>query len=439
MAYRHVDLLRVEAFGRRVGAVTRSATARAFVFEYESSWMQTGIQLAPILMPTTSRRRRLFQFPTLNADTFMLLPPMLADSAPDRFGNGIIDAALAREGIAAAAVTALDRLAYVGRRGMGALTFVPETTRAAEPTALELQHLVEAARAAVQGSLGTEDASTESLNELLSVGTSAGGARAKAVVAYDPGSGELRSGGIEAPEGFEQWLLKFDGVGQDSQLGAGGQYGRTEYAYSLMARAAGIEMAETRLIEEGGRAHFFTRRFDRVGSGPGARRLHLQSLCALAAADFNQIGVHDAATLFTTARQLGLETAGAGGQQLLRRVAFNVLASNNDDHTKNHAFLMDDAGDWSLSPAYDLTFAYNPSGVWTARHLMSVDGEFDTITRRHLHALASRFDVPGYRRVVDEVLDAVDGWSGFALEAGLGASRTEEVSSRLREIRGWFG
>jgi serine/threonine-protein kinase HipA len=439
MAYQHVDLLRVEAFGRRVGAVTRSATTRAFVFEYESAWMRTGIQLAPILMPTTGIRRRLFQFPALSEDTFMLLPPMLADSAPDRFGNGIIDAALAREGIAASAVTALDRLAYVGRRGMGALSFVPETTRAAEPTALELQHLVEAARAAVQGSLGTEGASTESLNELLSVGTSAGGARAKAVVAYDPDTGELRSGGIEAPEGFQQWLLKFDGVGQDAQLGAGGQYGRTEYAYSLMARAAGIEMSETRLIEEGGRAHFFTRRFDRLGSGPDARRLHLQSLCALTGADFNQIGVHDAATLFTTARQLGLATTGETGRQLLRRVTFNVLASNNDDHTKNHAFLMDEAGSWSLSPAYDLTFAYNPAGLWTSKHLMSVGGEFETVTRRHLHALASAFDVPDYRGIVAEVLAAVAGWTDFAREAGVGAPRTAEVAARLRGVRAQFG
>lgn len=438
MAYRRVEVLRVNAFGHPVGAVAASSTGRAFAFEYEPSWLRRGIQLAPILMPAQVRGRREFEFPRLNADTFMDLPPMLADSAPDRFGNGIIDAALARQGVGLSEVTALDRLAYVGGRGMGALTFVPDTSPRFEPTSLELRRLVEAARSALEGRLD-ESGATESLNQLLSVGTSAGGARAKAVVAFNPGTGEMRAGGIDAPEGFEQWLLKFDGVGADQQLGAGGDYGRTEYAYSLMAAAAGVEMSSTRLVEEGGRAHFFTKRFDRGGSGADADRLHMQSLCALVGADFNQVGVHDYASLFTTARALGLEVAGADGVQLLRRAAFNVLASNNDDHTKNHAYLMDANGDWSLAPAYDLTFAYNPAGEWTSQHLMSIGGEFGVITRRHLHNLGDRFDVPGYRLVVGEVADAVSRWREFAAAAAVGDDRASRVESRLREVREQFG
>ncbi|VXC01888.1 type II toxin-antitoxin system HipA family toxin [Pseudoclavibacter sp. 8L] len=438
MAYRNVEVLRVEIFGRRVGAVAASATGRVFAFEYEPSWLRSGLQLAPLLMPAQTRGRRQFEFPQLNAETFMGLPPMLADSAPDRFGNGIIDAALAREGVAPGEVSALDRLSYVGRRGMGALTFIPDTAPRLEPTSLELQRLVEAARAAVDGTLD-ERGSTESLNQLLSVGTSAGGARAKAVVAYNPSTHEMRAGGIAAPDGFEQWLLKLDGVGADQQLGAGGEYGRTEFAYSRMAAAAGVEMSETQLVEEGGRAHFFTKRFDRIGTGADEQRLHMQSLCALAGADFNQVGVHDYASLFTTARQLGLEVAGPVGVQLLRRASFNVLASNNDDHTKNHAFLMDESGVWSLAPAYDLTFAYNPAGAWTSQHLMSVDGEFGMITRRQLHALGDRFDVPGYRAVVGEVADAVARWREFADEARLGAPRAAVIDARLRDVRAGFG
>lgn len=429
MSYQHVDLLRVEAFGRPVGAIAPSG--QGYVFEYEPAWRRRGIELAPILMPSDSRRRT-FSFPRLAVETFLGLPPMLADSAPDRFGNGLIDAVLAREGVSAAHVTPLDRLAYVGSRGMGALTFVPDGSPKSQPTSLELQHLVEAARAAVAGDLSDDAVRTESLSELLSVGTSAGGARAKAVIAWNRSTNEMRAGGIPAPEGYEQWLLKFDGVGVDHQLGLAHNYGRTEYAYYLMATAAGISMAESTLLEEGGRAHFLTRRFDRPADGS---KLHLQSLNALAALDFNQTGTHDYASLFTTARDLGLDDR----EQLFRRMTFNVLASNNDDHTKNHSFLMDESGAWSLAPAYDLTFAYNPASVWTKAHLMGVDGEFETIGRRQLAALADRFAVPGYRAIIAEVADAVGDWPHRANEAGVPSDRVAEVGARLDEVRSEFG
>ncbi len=425
MTFTRTEVLEVHAWGRLVGAL--AASGRAYAFEYHPDWIKNGPQLSPILMKPTTRRR-IFTFPQLNPETFQMLPPMIADAAPDRFGNGIINAVLAREGILPSEVTPLDRLAYVGTRAMGALTFKPDNSPKEIPTALEMNHLVEAARAAVRGDLSSEKLAERALNELIHVGTSAGGARAKAVIAWNTETNEIRVGGIEAPEGFEQWLLKFDGLGEDNQLGAGQNYGRTEYAYYLMAQAAGIEMSECRLLEESGRAHFVTRRFDRPGTE--GKRLHMQSLCGLAALDFNAIETNDYASLFTTAAELGItDTA-----QIFRRMTFNVLASNNDDHTKNHAFLMNPEGLWELAPAYDVTFAYNPASPWTKKHLMSVNGKFEAITREDLHAVGEKFQVPGYRAIVREVEEAVKAWDDFAIQAGLPAGRTREVRDRLQEV-----
>lgn len=430
MTFTQTQVLTVRAWGEVVGAVA-AGSGRAYTFEYDPKWVRTGAPLSPILMKPTARRR-LFTFPGLNPDTFQNLPPMLADAAPDRFGNGIIDAVLAREGILPSQVTPLDRLAYVGARAMGALTFTPDTSPSIAPTALEMNSLVEAARAAVQGNLGDESVATESLTELIQVGTSAGGARAKAVIAWNRATGEIRAGGIEAPEGFEQWLLKFDGVGEDHQLGQGQNYGRTEYAYFLMALAAGIQMADSELLEEGGRAHFVTRRFDRPGTA--GERLHMQSLCGLAALDFNQVETHDYASLFTVAKELSADS-GKQREELFRRMVFNVLASNNDDHTKNHAFLMNEQGTWAPSPAYDITFAYNPVSPWTRKHLMSVNGKFENITRSDFHTVGEKFMVPGYRSLVREVEEAVSAWPDFATESELPKERTEEVQKRLEAVR----
>lgn len=425
MTFTRTEVLTVHAFGQEVGAI--AASGRAYAFEFAPEWIRNGLPLSPIIMTPTTRRR-LFTFPGLNPETFQGLPPMIADAAPDRFGNSIIDTVLAREGILPSEVTPLDRLAYVGTRAMGALTFIPDTSPKDLPTALEMNHLVEAARAAVRGDLSDEKVATQSLNELIQVGTSAGGARAKAVIAWNRETGEIRAGGIPAPTGYEQWLLKFDGVGEDSQLGRGENYGRTEYAYYLMATAAGIEMAECELLEEGGRAHFVTRRFDRPGTT--GERLHMQSLCGLTALDFNAVETNDYASLFTTAAELGItDTA-----QIFRRMVFNVLASNNDDHTKNHAFLMDPMGAWSLSPAYDVTFAYNPTSLWTRKHLMSVNGKFEGITRDDLHSVGETFQVPGYRAIVREVEAVVGRWPEFAAQASLPAGRTTEVAERLAQL-----
>jgi serine/threonine-protein kinase HipA len=423
VAFTQVEVLEVRAWGRTVGAL---ASGRAGVadFEYDPSW--NGGELSPLLMPT-SPRGRIWSFPQYSRDTFHGLPPMIADSAPDRFGNSVIAAALASEGISPAQVRPIDRLAYVGERAMGALTFHPAQSPGGPATSLELAGLVEAARAALDGSL-TEDARTEAVQDLLRVGSSAGGARAKAIIAWNPHTDEIRAGGIPAPPGFEQWLLKFDGVGADEQLGHTGDYGRTEYAYALMAAAAGIDMSACTLLEEGGRAHFMTRRFDRPGNE--GERLHMQSLCALVGADYTEVGTHDYATLFLAADDLGLDVT----EELFRRACFNVIASNNDDHTKNHSFLMAEGGTWSLSPAYDVTFAYSPNSQWLRQHLMSVNGKFEEISRTDLMTLADQFSVPDARGIIDDVRAVVSRWPEFAADAGLSAARREEIAHRLDEV-----
>lgn len=425
MAFTQVDVLEVHAWGSRVGALAPSPNSRAYAFRYDPAWQ--GGELSPLLMPL-SPRGRTWVFPNLPQETFHLLPPLIADSTPDRFGNAIITAALAREGIAPSELRPIDRLAYVGERAMGALTFHPSQAPSRLPTGFEISSLVESARAALQGTLDS-DGRTDSLQQLIAVGTSAGGARAKAVIAWNRETNEVRPGGVTAPPGFEQWLLKFDGVGEDQQLGVGGDYGRTEYAYSLMAREAGIEMTECALLEEGGRAHFMTRRFDRPGTD--GERVHMQTLCALQAMDYNAVDTHDYSSLFLTSEELGVEAR----EQLFRRMCFNVLASNNDDHTKNHAFIRAEGGDWRLAPAYDLTYAYAKGNRWLDRHLMSVNGRFEGIARRDMLAVADQFMVPAAKRVMGEVAEAVANWPIAAREAGVGRERTELIAARLAEVR----
>ena len=241
------------------------------------------------------------------------------------------------------------------------------------------------------------------------------------------------AGQFDLPGGFEHWLLKFDGVGSDRQLGAGAEYGRTEYAYTLMARAAGIDMAATELLEEGGRAHFVTRRFDRPGAE--GERVHMQTLCGLAGLDFNLTGTHDYASYFTTLAALGIEDR----EQAFARVVFNVLASNNDDHTKNLSFLMDASGVWRLAPAYDVTFAYSPTSQWVSRHLMSVEGRFEGIRRVDLETLGDRVGVAGYRDIITRVADAVASFERFAADAGLSDARVAEITARLDLVRDEVG
>lgn len=444
MAYQHVDRLSVWAWGQRVGVVAPATrSAGTYVFQYDPDWAARGIEVAPLLMPVAGRRGNAsFSFaPTrFNAETFLGLPPMLADSVPDRFGNSIINLALAQQGVVdVREISPLDRLAYVGSRGMGALTFEPDGSPTIQPTSVDLAELVEAARGALSGSLANERGRTHALRDLIAVGTSAGGARAKAVIAFNPATDEVRPGNVPVPDGFEQWLLKFDGIsdnGMGAPLGDSTGFTRVEYAYGRMATDAGIAMADQWLLEEDGRAHFVTRRFDRPGNE--GERLHMQSLCALAALDFNHIGDEGRGipsnryeALFETLDALGLATDEARSQAF-RRMVFNVLAFNCDDHTKNISFLADQNGVWRLSPAYDVTFAFSPTSKWNSRHLMSVDGKTGMIREVDLLAVGKRFLVPNAVEQLREVAAAVRNWTVYADQSGVPHGLRDSIEGRLR-------
>jgi len=424
-----VSLIEVRIWGHQVGAVARDDKVGAYVFEYAPAWRRRGIELAPLLMPVTGSKAS-FVFPGLSEPSFRRLPGMLADALPDDFGNALIDAWMARHGVDKHRVTTLDRLAYMGRRGMGAFEFRPAKGAHRESRApLHMKQLVESARHMIQGDLSDDAQAQAALANIIRVGTSAGGARAKAVVAWNPDTHELRSGQFEVEDGFEHWLLKFDGVGKDLDLGTGANYGRIEYAYHRMALAAGIEMSPCRLLEENGRAHFMTRRFDRDGN----KKHHVQSLCAMQHLDYRQRGTHAYESLFMAAERLGLDDGAR--TQLFLRMAFNVMARNCDDHTKNFAFLLREGGAWELTPAFDVTHAYNPGGEWTYQHLMSVNGNFDAISRVDLTAVGDRFGVPGMPGLLGQVAGAVARWTEFADEAVVPAAETAKVAADHRILQ----
>jgi serine/threonine-protein kinase HipA len=426
LVYTPTTVVEVRAWDRPVGAI--SSGRGGYVFQYDPQWKRSSIELSPLLMPTTDRRQT-FSF-RLNDETFHGLPPMLADALPDKFGNSLVDAWLATEGINRSQITPLDRLAYLGRRGMGALEFIPDRGPSAPiPTSLDMAELITAARSVVSGTIGDEAHAADALTQIISVGTSAGGARAKAVVNINDATQEIRAGQSMPATGEHAWLLKFDGVGLDRQLGESQQYTRIEYAYSLMVRAAGIAMAPTRLLDENGRSHFLTRRFDREDNA----RIHMQSLCGLNAVDFNLRDTNDYAQLFTSAQAIGLGEASM--TEIFRRMAFNVAAANHDDHSKNHSFLLRDGGAWELSPAYDITYARDSKSIWLNQHLMSVNGKFSDIGRSDLLAVADRFTIPGAKRAIAEVTDAVDSWTEFATEAGIDPRATDNIRKNFTDVR----
>ena len=425
MSYEPVDVIEVRCWNTRVGAIARDPNSGFYVFEYDRAWVRGGVELAPIWMPTTQRGP--FVFPALSVGTYHRLPALVADALPDDFGNALTTAYLASEGVRAEDITPLDRLAYLGSRGIGALEFRPmRGPRTRKATAIELSELVVAARSALKGEITTEGEITGALKHLLAVGTSAGGARAKAVVALNPATGELRSGQVPADPGFEQWLLKLDGVGEDPGLGAPAHYGRIEYAYHLMAVEAGIRMTECRLFEEGGRAHFMTRRFDRTDDGA---KVHAQTLCGMDHLDFREVDAHDYAQLFLVAERLGLGPVAA--QEVFRRMTFNVAAANCDDHTKNVTFLLPEDGSWTLSPAYDLTHVHASSSRWIRQHLMAVNGKDAGITRSDVREVGERFAVPRATEVVEQVLSAVSAWPCFAEKAGVPEVTTKQIAEDL--------
>lgn len=423
-SYRRVERVAVSLWGRFVGAVALDPKLGFYVFAYDPDFARSGIELAPLRMPLNVDERP-FVFTDLPEATYHRLPALLADALPDDFGNALINRWLADRGVPASAITALDRLAYMGSRAMGALEFEPRRGPGLRrPTAIKLAELVATARRAVTGTLDGDDDTAAALRNIIDVGTSAGGARAKAVIAWNPTTQELRSGQIDALDGFEHWLLKFDGMGGDRELGSSQDYGRIEYAYHLMARQAGITMMDCRLLEENGRAHFMTKRFDRTGA---TERHHVQTLCAMAHLDFRRKGTNSYAQLFHTIRQLSLPREDL--VEAYRRMAFAVLARDCDDHTKNYSFRLRRGEAWRLAPAYDVTFAHNPNGEWTNQHLMSVNGKFRDLTRDDLLAEADRLGIGEARTILDQVRTAVADWRAHAAAAGLAATEVERIGS----------
>lgn len=427
-------LAEVRLWGRRIGAVSLADGETIASFQYDSAFIESGIQVAPLMMPLSPRVHR---FPDLPTGTFHGLPGLLADSLPDKFGNALIDAWLATQGRRPESFNAVERLCYTGARGMGALEFVPTLgPRLQRAHPVEIDALVQLAsdvlsqRGNLRGSFADEDRAT-ALNDILRVGTSAGGARAKAVIAWNRDTNEVRSGQIAAGDGFDYWLLKFDGVSgnRDKELDDPKGYGAIEYAYSLMAKAAGITMTECRLLEENGRRHFMTRRFDRLAGG---EKLHMQSLCALAHYDFNSAGSYAYEQALLAMRQLGLPMAAI--EEQFRRMAFNIVARNQDDHVKNIAFLMNKRGQWSLSPAFDVSYSYNPNGDWTARHQMTLNGKRDAFTLADFQACAKSAMMKRGRAetLVDEVRAAVISWREFAEAAKVSPAWAEQIQNNLR-------
>lgn len=431
-----MTLAAVKLWGTRIGAVSIETGRKQTHFQYDPKFLPSGVQPSPIAMPLNEC---VYEFPELPLGAFHGLPGLLSDSLPDRFGNALINAWLARTGRTPDDFDVVERLCYIGTRGMGALEFEPaQGPQAATSSELQVAELVGLASEILSQREGLQESfedetREQALRNILHVGTSAGGARAKAVIAWNPDTNEVRSGQVESGDGFEYWLMKFDGVSgnRDKELDDPRGYGCVEYAYSLMAQAAGIRMNPCRLFSENGRDHFMTKRFDRL---PNGDKLHMQSLAAIAHFDFNAAGAYAYEQALLTIRQLGLRMDDI--EEQFRRMAFNIIARNQDDHVKNIAFLMDRKGRWSLSPAFDLTYSYNPRGDWTSRHQMTMNAKRDGFTLEDFRQCGKSASMKRGRaeQIVEQVENAISRWPEFASQAGIPHDWAERIQSTFRPM-----
>lgn len=420
---------KVNIWGQYAGAVLWDSSTGVASFEFDPGFSRNNWDIAPLTMPLNDvGNGKQFRFPELPANTFYGLPGLLADSLPDKFGNQMIDIWLATQGREPGSMNPVERLCYMGKRGMGALEFQPATRiERGTSNSLEVSELVGLVQKAIsrKADLKTNFTGDEAqaLLDIIRVGTSAGGARAKAVIALNKHN-TVRSGQLEVPEGYSHWLIKLDGV-SDEQLGNPKGYGRIEYAYHKMILDCGITMSECRLLEENGRAHFMTRRFDRPGH---SKKLHMQTLCGLSHFDYNNPNAYAYEQAFQTMRSLRLPYSDA--EQLYRRMVFNVISCNNDDHTKNISFLMDENGQWKLSPAYDITFAYSPSSIWLSQHQLSINNKRRNITRNDLMTVANRMNIKKAREIIEQVREVINSrWREYAHEAGVAESQINAIGS----------
>ena len=372
----------IKLWGTTIGAVSLDSNNRTADFEYNPSFTQSGIQLSPIMMPL---KHGIYRFPDLPYETYHGLPGLISDSIPDKFGNDIINIWLAKQGRLPESFNAVERLCYTGKRGMGALEYFPITSSEQVDERVNVSELVELASLVLKNRQNLQTVLDESnkkkmksaLSQIISIGTSAGGARAKAVIAWNPKTKEVRSGQSEFSEGYEHWLIKFSGVtgNKDKEDEDREDFGIIEYAYYLMAKEAGINMSECRILDDGKNAHFMTKRFDRDNKG---NKFHMQTLCAIGHMDFNQAGVYSYGQLFYILNRIGVHHQDS--VESFKRMLFNIYSFNCDDHTKNISFLMNKQGQWKISPAYDVSFAYNPNGMWTSSHQMTINGKRKNFT-----------------------------------------------------------
>jgi serine/threonine-protein kinase HipA len=434
-----MQVAEVKIWGKLVGAVAWDTDRGFATFEFDPGFKQSGWDLAPLKMPVSDNRNQ-FSFPELRKDknseydTFKGLPGLLADSLPDKYGNQLINLWLAQQGRPQGGMNPVEMLCFIGTRGMGALEFEPAVLKESKRTfSIEIDSLV----ATAQKMLDQREAFTTNLNkdeeqsvsEILKIGTSAGGARPKAVIAWNEKTGELKSGQTKVPKGFDHWLIKFDGV-SDIQLGGSHGYGRVEMAYHNMAKACGIVMMPSHLLEENGRAHFMTKRFDREG---GELKHHMQTFCALKHFDYNLVNSFSYEQLFQCMRELKLSYADA--EQMFRRMVFNVIARNCDDHTKNFSFLLKQGGKWELAPAYDLCHAYRPGSQWVSQHALSINGKRKDITKADLLVIGESIRCKKASEIVDEINDTVNQWKSFADDVKVKPTLRDEIAKTLLNLK----
>lgn len=418
---KNYSLCNVYLWGMKVGTAAWDHERESAFFEYELKFKKTGLELAPLMMPLQGQS--IYNFPYLSEETYQGLPGLLADSLPDYFGNQVINAYLLSRKRPENSFNAVEKLCYIGKRGMGALEFQPALSRVRKAQRIEVNELAGLAaeilhdREAFQTSL---DDKKGAFHDILQVGSSAGGARPKAVIAWNPETNEVYSGQVDAPEGCEHWLLKFD------SLKEGKSYGRIEYACYLMARAAGIIMNESRLLQDGDMAHFITKRFDRVKG----EKIHMQTLCALEHMDYNDPLANSYEQAFTAMEKLHLMPAEK--KQMFRRMVFNTVIRNHDDHTKNISFLMNPDGVWHLAPAYDVTWAYKPGAKWTGQHQMSINGKRDHFIRNDFLQLAKHFDISWPEEIIREVCDTAKSFGDFAKMAGVDGKIVDQMMPEFR-------
>ena len=418
----------VYLWGTRIGVVLQERVDAVPRFNYDRNFIRSGIQVSPLVMPLSDR---IYSFPALNIETFRGLPGLLADSLPDKFGTKLIERYLMDQGRKISDFSSVERLCYVGNRGMGALEYVPDRNYVdAADRSVDINALVQLASDILAERKSVHvDGSGQLMKQIIKVGTSAGGARAKAIIAWNETTNDIRSGQIEAGNGYHYWLIKFDGVENNKDKGDkadGPAYTRIEYAYYLMAKAAGITMNDCRLYRESGNYHFMTKRFDREPDL--GRKIHMQSLGAIAHYDFNMPGTHSYEQAADVIYRLGMGQKEV--EQLFRRMVFNIAARNQDDHVKNISFLMDRNGIWSLAPAYDVTYAYDRTNHWLSRHQMSVNGKLDNITMNDVLSCGKRINISKnkIRKITEEVNAAVGRWQMFAENAFLNEQTCLEVS-----------